>query len=128
MHVICSDHYTDYSSLGILVSLTTAYNRHIGKLAAYEAKQKKEAEEKKASDYVGKIGDKVEIACKDFNCVSSWDGVYGMTFLYKFTDSEGNVFIWYASNAVNEPERVVSVKGSKKSPRRIGRGHGSGWG
>ena len=27
-----------------------------------------------------------------------------------------------------ELQDLVSVKGSKKSPRRIGRGHGSGWG
>jgi len=114
LHVIASDRYTDYRSLGILVSLTTAYNRHIGQLAAYEAKQKKAEEEKKASEHVGNINDKIEVACKDFTCVSSWDGMYGMTFLYKFTDANGNVFIWYASSSVQDEDRVISVKGTIK--------------
>lgn len=29
--------------------------------------------------------------------LSSWDGYYGTTWLYKFVDESGNVFIWRSS-------------------------------
>ena len=29
--------------------------------------------------------------------LTSWETQYGMTYLYKMVDENGNVFIWYAS-------------------------------
>lgn len=116
LKVICSDQYTDYRSLGILVSLTTAYERHLGKLAAYEKKQKAQAEEKKASEYVGEVGQRLTVNCKTFTCVSSWGNLYGMTFLYKFTDENDNVYIWYASKCIDDDDTqvVTSITGTVK--------------
>lgn len=114
LHIICSDEYTDYRSLGILVSLTVSYARHIEQIAAYEEKEKVEKEEKATSNYVGEIKDKLEITTTNFQLVSSWSTIYGMTYLYKWADESGNVFIWYASNPVENEDRVVSVKGTIK--------------
>ena len=114
LYVVCSDRYTDYRSLGILVSLTTAYLRHIEQIAAYEKKQKAQAEEKAASGHIGTVGQRLTVATNNFACVSSWDGYYGPTYLYKFTDESGNVFIWYASSSVNDEDRVTSITGTVK--------------
>ena len=114
LHVICSDEYTEYRSLGILVSLTVAYMRHIEKVAAYKKKQKAQEEEKAASDYVGEIGKRITVNCSSFTCISSWSTIYGMTYLYKFTDESGNVFIWYASNSVEHEDRVKTITGTVK--------------
>ena len=114
LHIICSDQYTDWRSLGILVSLTTAYNRHIGQLAAYEEKKAKQEKEIKSSQYVGEVGDKIELNCSSFACISSWPTQYGMTFLYKFTDDCDNTYVWYASKSVEDEDRVVSIKGTVK--------------
>ena len=115
LKVVCSDEYTDYRSLGILVSLTTAYERHIGQLKAYEEKQKVAETAKVTSQFVGAEGERIEVETNNFAIISSWEGQFGMTYLYKFNDNEGNVFTWYASNSVKDEDRVVSVKGTIKS-------------
>lgn len=114
LHVICSDEYTDYRSLGILVSLTVAYARHMNQIAEYEKKQKAQEEEKKASQHVGEVGSKLSFAVTSFECKSSWCNQYGMTYLYKFTDENENVFIWYASKSVEDEDRVVAISGTVK--------------
>lgn len=116
LHVICTDQYTDYRSLGILVSLTVAYARHMDEIAAYEKKQKAHEEEVNASSYVGNIGDKITVNCTSCNCVSSWANMYGVTYLYNFKDTDGNVFIWYASKCIDDAEdkEVATISGTVK--------------
>lgn len=114
LHVICSDQYTDYRSLGILVSLTTAYARHLDKVSAYEKKQKKAEAEKEASKHIGELKQRITVDVASFECKSSWSNMYGMTFLYKFTDTNGNVFVWYASNPVEYENRVETIVGTVK--------------
>lgn len=115
LRVICSDKFTDWRSLGILVSLTTAYERHLGKLAAYEKKENAHKAEVEASAHVGEVGDKLEINVTSFTCISSWENMYGVTFLYKFTDAENHTFIWYASKSVDNEDQVIKVKGTIKN-------------
>lgn len=116
LYVVSSDMYTDYRSLGILASLTVAYLRHIKKIAAYEKKQKETEEIRKVSEHVGKVGERIEVACTSFVCKSSWEGPFGTTYLYSFNDTTNNVYIWYASSPVlaTDEERIVSVKGTVK--------------
>ncbi len=115
LHIICSDEYTDCRSLGILVSLTVAYNRHIDDVAAYEKKQKAHEAEVKASDYVGEVGQRVDINVTSATCVSSWETYFETTtYLYKFTDTDDNVLVWFASSPIEDTSRVVSIKGTVK--------------
>jgi hypothetical protein len=114
LHIICCDKYTEWRNLGILVSLAAAYNRHIGQLKAYEKKQRAAEAEKAASDYLGQVKDKITVATSNFACISSWENMFGTTYLYKFTDDDGNVCIWYASRPVNNEDKVNSVTGTVK--------------
>ena len=114
LHVICSDEYTDYRSLGILVSLTVAYARHTEQIAAYEKKQKEQEQEKKASEHVGQVGSRINFNVASFECKSSWCSQFGVTYLYKFTDENENVFIWYESKPVDDEDRVVAITGTVK--------------
>ena len=113
LHVICSDSYTDFRSLGILVSLTVAYARHLKQLEEYKEKEKAQ-EEMKKSEFVGSEGDRIDITTDDFTLVSSWEGKYGMTYLYKFSDGS-SIFSWFSSKPIDDPERVVTVTGTVKS-------------
>lgn len=114
LHVICSDKYTDYRSLGILVSLTIAYARHLDQVAAYEKKQKEVEAEKAASQHIGEVKQRIIVGVASFECKSSWSNMYGVTFLYRFTDNNGNVFVWYASSAVENEDRVATITGTVK--------------
>lgn len=115
LKVVCSDDYTDFRSLGILVSLTTAYNRHIGQLKAYEEKKRAQDAEKEVSDYISEVGQRIKVNVKDgLKCVSSWGSIYGMTYLYKFTDENNNVCIWYSSKGLDDEDLVDTVTGTVK--------------
>jgi hypothetical protein len=101
--------------------------RHFGRLAympvAYESyleaqkrKAEREAEHEaaKASKHVGEIGERLTINVDHAELITSWDTMYGTTYLYKFVDADGNVFIWYASRWIEDVEDVKSVKGTVK--------------
>ena len=117
LKVITSEDYAETRDFGILVSAPTAYNRHIGyvkekneKAIAYAAKMEKERQ----SQYVGEIKDKISVEAADFTCVTTLYSQYGETYLYKWSDENGNIFIWYASNPVQNPEIVIEVSGTIK--------------
>ena len=117
LKVACASDYAEQRDLGLLVSLPVAYNRHV------EDEQKKaELAEKKAaqmdaegtSEYQGNIKDKLTVTVKNFQCVTSFYNQFGTTFLYKWLDNNNNVYIWYASNPVNNSEIVIEITGTVK--------------
>lgn len=108
LHVVCSDEYTDYRSLGLLVSLPVAYFRHIDQMAAYEKKQKTQ----EASKYVSEIGKRIDVVVNNLACIYASENMYGVSYLYKWTDENGNVFTWFASNPIQDTDMVTSIKGT----------------
>ena len=60
-------------------------------------KREKELEGKPVSEYVGNIGDKVEMELT-FNGSAHFDTAYGTTYIHRFLDSEGNVLVWRTGN------------------------------
>ena len=66
--------------------------------------------------YVGEVGQKLTILAEKAKLVTSWDGYYGTTWLYSFTDASGNVFIWKSSRCI-EVKDGMKLKGSVKEHR-----------
>lgn len=101
--------------------------KHFGRLAymplAYERYKERKAREERyeaersaaaaASNFVGSVGQKITILTATAKLVTSWDGYYGTTFLYKFTDLKGNVYVWRSSKYIEVQDRMT-VKGSVK--------------
>lgn len=93
--------------------------KHFGRLAympvAYEKFQEREAKRKAreaeqqalaaGSKHVGEVGQRITIKMASAKLLSSWDNAYGTTYLYKFVDESGNVYIWYASRCVDLDEQ-----------------------
>lgn len=67
-----------------------------------------------AYKHIGELKQRITVDVASFECKSSWSNMYGMTFLYKFTDTNGNVFVWYASNPVEYENRVETIVGTVK--------------
>lgn len=114
LYTLCKQEYITGRDFGIVCSLTTAYFREVERQkvkAAKEAEAKVEAEK---SSYQGEIGDRLDVRCELVQCVSSWESQFGWTYLYKIIDTEGNIYIWYASRGIDEPENVVAIKGTVK--------------
>lgn len=89
---------TSHKQYGIGASLWPTYEREMGRLKEIEFKKKQEAEAAKASNWVGKEGDRIRdveaVVTADFFVKS---GDWGDTYLYKFLSTDGNVFTWFSS-------------------------------
>lgn len=51
-----------------------------------------EGEEEKVSEYVGNIGEHVEVKVSAVKLATSWEGMYGITYIWKITDEAGNIY------------------------------------
>ena len=98
------------SHFGYLAYLPVAYEREIRKAEA-RAARKSEAEK---SGYVGHVGDRITFRANSAVLVTSWENMYGTTFLYKFADESGNILIWYASRTFDVKDGV-KVTGTIKA-------------
>lgn len=113
LKIICSDRYIKGRDFGLVCSLPAAYNRYLKGLE-YEAKKREENEKmQNSSSHQGNIGERLSISVDTIECVSSWDNMYGTTYLYKIADLEGNIYIWYASKSVDIDD-VKSIIGTVK--------------
>lgn len=118
LKILASEEYVEYRNLGILVSLTITYDRAMKKAAdkaAKEAIKKAEHDAEMVSEYQGIVGDKLTVNCKQFACITTSYSQFGESYLYKFTDDSGNIYIWWASRSVNDPEKVTQVTGTVKA-------------
>lgn len=113
----CSLEYTAYRNLGILASLYPTYNREL----QYQAKKAEEERQRALqqaselnSTYIGNVGDRIEIEVQSFDCVTSWETDYGVTRIYKFLDTKGNVYTWKTSNYIYQ-DKVSKVRATIKS-------------
>ena len=68
----------------------------------------KEAE-RASSQYIGEIGQRLEIEVSDMALLTSWEGDWGWTYLYKIIDTMGNVLIWYASRCIDTAKKIKAT-------------------
>ena len=111
LKVACGLDFVEIRNAGILASAFPVYDRE---LEYQEKKEKAENEAKKEaenSEYVGNVGDRVEVEAEDFRCLTSWETQFGVNRLYKFVDKNGNVFVWKTGKYL---ENVKKVKGTVK--------------
>ena len=82
--------YCETRDVGIICSAVASYNREI----EYQARKAREMKQASKSQWVGNEGDRIELHNLSVRLLSSWDGMYGVTYLYKFIDEQGNTFTW----------------------------------
>lgn len=59
------------------------------------------------------VGDKVTIKTNDFKQVTALDSIYGIVYIYRFTDSEHNVYTWKTGKYIGG--NITSVTGTVKA-------------
>lgn len=106
--------YTKSSGIGRLCYIPVAYKKYLARKADAEAKEADRQIAREASNHVGNVGDRIEFVAVKVECVASWETAYGRTFLYRFTDANGNVFVWFASGAFLE-RNGITVRGTIKT-------------
>ena len=108
--VLVRSGYAKANNFGRLAYLPVAYDKMIKRQAEIEAEDKVAAK----SQYVGAVGDRLTVNTETVELVTSWDTMYGVTYLYKFVDADGNVFIWKASSAQDISKHGLTIKGTVK--------------
>lgn len=112
LKVICAEDYCSGRDLGILVSLVIAYKRALDEEIARTQKEL-EREAEKASEYLGAVGDKIQFTSAKVECIWSGSNQFGISYLYKFTDTDGNIVMWSTDKAL-DTDKNFAVSGSIK--------------
>lgn len=99
--------------VGRLAYMPIAYVRYMERKSRAEQMEAERASAAALSGYVGQIGKRLTVTTASAALVTSWVNRYGMTFLYRFTDGDGNVFIWKSSRMV-EINDGVTIRGTVK--------------
>lgn len=91
LQVLAKMEYVGRSHVGILASLVPFYLRTIER----ERRAQQEAAERKPSEHVGTVGQRIEIHVKEYRILKTWYNDFGKeVFLIRFIDDEDNLFIW----------------------------------
>ncbi len=110
LKVIAKSDYIDYKNMGFAVSMIKAYNKHL----SIEEKIRKEKEAADASEFVGEVGQRIEIANPQVEVITYLENQFGVTIRYKITDEEGHIFMWDSSSGIYADKVVASIKGTIK--------------
>lgn len=107
----CSLEYITCKNFGLLASLFPTYNKDL------EIVKKKKATlpDESNSEYVGNVGDRINIKVKYVKCVTGWETEYGTTRIYKIIGQDGNVYTWKTGKLVDESFNEMSIKGTVKA-------------
>lgn len=89
--------YCKEGHFGYIAYAPLAFERYQKKLAAKADREAAKSAERAASQYVGEIGQRLTVDAAEITLLTSWEGDWGWTYLYKIVDTQGNVLIWYAS-------------------------------
>lgn len=108
LKVVTKLEYNSWDKVGILCAIFPSYKR------AMEWKSQKEKQQKadKESGYVGEIGQRISIENVQTIIVSSYETDFGYVYIHKFTDENGNIYIWKSSSGSHA--EATKVKGTVK--------------
>ncbi len=89
--------YCKHSHFGYIAYAPTAYERYEEKMKLIRQWEEEKQAERSASEYIGKVGQRITVELSDVKLITSWETQYGYTRLYKMTDKTGNILIWKTS-------------------------------
>ena len=113
LKVLCSNEMVKYSNINLLCSAIVCWNRELERIER-NAKRAKENAELMNSEYMGNIGDRITFAIDSWKALTSWETEWGVTVLYRFIDTNGNVIIWKSSKYIDSEKEVTKLTGTIK--------------
>lgn len=97
--------YCKDTHLGYLAYAPVVYEQYLEAKAEAEARENERLQQAGKSLFLGNVGQKIDVEVKEMKLITSWEGDFGYTYLYKIIDTAGNVLVWYASRRVDEFKR-----------------------
>lgn len=110
--ILCSKEAITVKHFGYVVSLIPTYFKAMEKEEERKAREARKAQAQKTSQYVGTVGDKVEMTVKNFRLLTSFETMYGVSFIYGWEDEDGNQYTWKTSNSFDS---ATTIKGTIKA-------------
>lgn len=107
--------YCERRDIGIICSAVASYNREM----EYQARKAVQRKQASNSQWIGNEGDRIELHNLQVRLLTSWDTMYGMTYLYKFIDEQGNTLTWKTGKWLGvtdeiTPDLRINLKGTIK--------------
>ena len=93
--VVASEYIRD-GEANLLASLVPTYRNYLKRQAAAAVRAEADAK-RKLSQFVGNIGDRIDVEIESGRLVTTFDTMYGVTYLFEFVDTCGNILKWFAS-------------------------------
>jgi hypothetical protein len=109
--IIATLGYTTDKNIGFAASIVSSYQKSLIK-----EEERKARADKKPSEHIGNIKDKVKLDLT-FIGETSFETYFGIKYLYRFADSEGNVIVWRTATGFSEelkPGETYTIKGAIK--------------
>jgi len=97
--------YCEYKHIGLIVSAVASYRRAIEKRERQELARVERAES--TSEHSGEVGQRISFEVKSITCLTSFDTMYGTSYLYKITDAQDNIYIWKTSRSQGDVEGQI---------------------
>ena len=94
--------YCKPSDFGYFAYAPTAYAKYMERKAEKERRAREQETIGEKSNYIGTVGERMEIDVKEMRLLTSFPSDYGYTYLYRFIDKNDNVLIWFASSALGK--------------------------
>lgn len=101
--------YCKKSHFGFIAYAPLAMERYTKKLEEQKARESMKESERKTSEYIGEIGQRLTVDIAEMALVTSWETQWGWTYLYKFVDTKGNVLIWFASRCIEQAKKIKAT-------------------
>lgn len=108
LKVVCSSEYVSSSNFGILASLPASYDKNLEKEAE---RRQRELDNAKTvdSEYVGEVGQRIEIEVESVRCLSTRYSEFGVNYFFKIVGTDGNVYTWSTSNGLIEDAKRIKA-------------------
>lgn len=101
--------YCKISHFGYLAYAPVAYEKYIKQIKRKAERDAERAAERNSSEYVGEVGQRITVQLSKMKLLTSWETMYGYTYLYKFIDTDGNVLMWFASRTIADCEAIKAT-------------------
>ena len=107
--------YIRSRAFGYIAYAPIAYQQMKEKQEREQIQKQLRDEAKANSNYVGNVGEKITTEVKESKLITSWQTMYGMKFLYKFTTPDNNILVWFSSRQI--PEDMKKITGTVKEQK-----------
>ncbi len=108
LRLLCKEDVIGADEIGIAASLITVYDRE-----KESERRERDIAAGKGSKHVGAVGERRDFRLK-ITSIKPYDGNYGMVYITKLLDDDGNEFTWFASNEPGEEGKTYNITATVK--------------